>query len=704
LAGILRGSHFLKCLSAGIALALTTAAPGVRAQAAGEQQLPEVRVGDRRDQEVVVREAPGVLRSDVPLRDIPASVKVIPRAVIDEQQALRLDQALRNVPGVIFTDGGEGTNFTSRGFGLTMLRDGFRRTEFTEGDVNRADQDTFNIDRIEVVKGPASALFGRSNAGGLVNIVTKRPQPAPLGTLAVTAGSFDLRRATIDVGGALHASQGFAGRVNAAYEESNSFRDFVDSRREMAAPSFTWRIDHTLSVTLFGESISVTETPDVGLPRQGNRIVPGLPFSRFLGEPSTDRTKADVNEARLLIEKQAGNWLLRAALLKGTIEGSDFFTRGGALQADGRTLTRTIIDSVFDSNDEMAQLEAIGKLDFAGITHRLTVGVDAGTRKTDSVFNSAPAQPIDIFDPVYGRTGPTGPFSRFRQVLKQEALGAFVHDNLRLSEHWKLAVGLRFDRFRQGPAAGHPGNLPDREYERASPRAGIVFQPVPYVSWYAAYDRSFQTPNGFPLQADGTPLGPQKSILKETGVKTEWLDGRVVASTAIYRITRTNVGTPDLQNPGFQIAIGEQESEGFELDLSGEVLPGWKVLGAYGYTDAHITRANDRTQGRIPPNVPRHALSLWTSYELQSGDLRGLGFGAGAYYLSERQGDANNTFQVPGYTRMDAALFYKAKAWTARLNAYNMADRDILLNPTRAPFFKPDAPRHFLATVEWKFL
>jgi iron complex outermembrane receptor protein len=177
-----------------------------------EQVLPEVKVRERGEEGFVVKDAPGISRSEVPLRDIPASVTVIPRAVIDEQQALRLDQAVRNVSGVIFVDGGEGTNFTSRGFGITTLRDGFLRTEFTEGDVNRADQDTFNVERIEVLKGPASALFGRSNSGGVINIVTKRPQLTPVGTLALTAGSFDLRRATVDLGGALLASQGFAAR------------------------------------------------------------------------------------------------------------------------------------------------------------------------------------------------------------------------------------------------------------------------------------------------------------------------------------------------------------------------------------------------------------------------------------------------------------------------------------------------------------
>lgn len=699
-------SYSLKIVSAAVAAACSaTFTVSLHAQqSAVEQQLPEVKVREFKDEGFVAKEAPGVSRTDLPLRDIPASIKVVPRAVIDEQQALRLEQAVKNVSGVIFSDGGEGTNFSSRGFGITTLRDGFRRTEFTEGDLNRADQDTYNVERIEVLKGPASALFGRSNVGGLINIVTKRPQAVPVSAATLTGGSFGLRRATMDIGGALPQDSGFAARLNAAYEEAGSFRDTVESNRGLFAPTLSWRLDRTTTITLFGEYASVTQTPDVGLPRQGNQVIAGLPFSRFLGEATTDRSQADVRETRLLIEKDVGDWFLKAGLMKGTIENSEFFTRGAALQADGRTLNRTIIDSGFKSDDEMFQLEALGKLRLAGLSHRITVGMDAGTRKTDSIFNSAPANPIDIFAPVYGRTGPTGNFFRFSQLLKQDLFGAFAHDTISLGEHWKLALGVRFDRFKQGPLPGNPSSLPVRKFERTSPRAGLVYQPTPYLSWYLAYDKSFQAPNGFPFQFGGVPLEPQRSTLQEGGVKAEWLGGKLITTAAVYRIDRTNVGTRDLQNPGFQVAIGEQRSQGFELDVTGEVAPGWKVMAGYGYTDAEIVKDNNVTPGKIPPNVPRHAASLWTSYEFQGGDFKGLGFGLGAYHVGERQGDANNTFQVPAYTRIDAAVFYKLqKGVTARLNVYNLADRDILLNPTRAPFFKPDAPRNFLATLEWKF-
>ena len=698
--------HIRKRPLAALIAAFFIAPAGALAQQV-EQQLPEVKVREQKDEGFAAREAPGVTRSDLPLRDIPASVKVIPRAVIDEQQALRLDQAVRNASGVIFTDGGEGTNFSSRGFGITTFRDGWRRTEFTEGDLNRAEQDTYNVERIEVLKGPASALFGRSNSGGLINIVTKRPLASPVAQVNLTAGSFDLRRATVDIGNALAPDSGVAVRLNAGYEESNSFRDLVESRRELFAPSLSWRLDRTTTVTVFGEYASVRQTPDVGLPRQGNEILPGLPFSRFLGEPSTDRDDSEVRDARLLVEKEAGDWSFKAALRKGAIENASFFTRGAALRADGRTLDRAIIDSGFKSEDTMLQLEALGKLQFWSLAHRVTLGVDAGTRETTSLFNSARANEIDIFDPVYGRTGPapTATFFRFSQRLKQDLSGAFAHDTISLGERWKVALGLRLDRFKQAPSTGNPGALPTREYSRTSPRAGLVYQPQPYLSWYVAYDKSFQVPNGFPLQFGGAPLEPQRATLQEAGLKTEWLGGRLISTAAVYRIDRTNVGTRDLQNPGFQVAIGEQRSEGFELDVSGEVAPGWKLIAGYGYTDAEIVRDNAVAPGKMPPGVPRHAASLWTSYEFQGGDFKGLGVGAGAYYLSERQGDANNTFQVPSYTRIDATVFYKLnRALTARFNVYNLTDRELLLNPTRAPFFMPDAPRRYLATLEWKFL
>jgi iron complex outermembrane receptor protein len=661
--------------------------------------LEEVTVEGSGLESFSVDRAPGVTRSQVLLQDLPASVQVVPRAVIDEQQALRLDQAVRNVSGVVFVDGGEGTTFSSRGFGLTTLRDGFRRTEFTEGDLNRADQDTYNVEQVEVLKGPASVLFGRSNAGGIVNIVTKRPLPFPVAAATLNAGSFGLYRATVDLGSPLSAG-GVGARLNAGVEEAKSFRDGVESRQRMAAPALGWRPDAHTTLTLLGEFVTAEETPDVGLPRQGNGVVPGLPFSRYLGEPSTDFIRSEVREGRILFERDMEEWSLKGAFLQGTIENEEFFTRGASLQADGRTLNRSIIVSGFRSEDRLGQVEVVGKLSLAGLDHHVTLGIDAGERETDSRFSSAPANPIDIFEPVYGNTGATGSFFVFRQSLEQKLLGTFAHDVITLSPHWKLALGLRYDRFEQGPLPGNPRPLPKRTYERASPRAGLVYQPAKAVSAYLAYDRSFQVPNGFPLRFDGTPLEPQRGILHEAGLKIRWREGALSTTAAVYRIDRTNVGTRDLDHPGFQVAVGEQRSQGFEFDVAGEPAPGWKLIGGYAYTEAEVIRDNSVPAGKTLPGVPRRAASLWASYEHPRGPWRGLGFGLGLQHQSERQGDLNNTFQTPAFTRLDAAVFYKQKHWTARLNVYNVADRDILLNPTRAPFFRPGAPRTFLATLE----
>lgn len=668
----------------------------------GETVLEEVKVKGRGPQEMAADRAPGVTRSRVPLQELPASVQVIPRAVIDEQQALRLDQAVRNVSGVVFVDGGEGTSFSSRGFGITTLRDGFRRTEFTEGDLNRADQDTYNMERIEVLKGPASVLFGRSNAGGIVNIVTKRPRPLPVAAATLNAGSFDLYRATVDLGGSLSAGGELAARFNAGVEEAKSFRDWVESRRKMAAPALGWRLDAHTTLTLLGEIVTVEETPDVGLPRQGNGVVPGLPFSRFLGEPSTDVLRSEVREGRMLFERDLGEWSLKGALLRATVENDELFTRGATLQPDGRTLNRSLIVSGFRSEDVMAQVEVAGTWSLVGMEHRVTLGFDAGERETDSRFSAAPANPIDIFEPVYGNTGPTGSFFVFRQTLKQALLGAFAHDVVSLSPRWKLALGLRYDRFEQGPLRDNPAALPRRTYERVSPRVGVVYQPVKAVSGYLAYDRSFQVPNGFPLRFDGTPLEPQRGILHEAGLKVRWREGALSTTAAVYRIDRTHVGTRDLEHPGFQVAVGEQRSQGFEFDVVGEPAPGWKLIGGYAYTEAEVIRDNSVPAGKTLPGVPHHAASFWASYEHPRGPWRGLGFGLGLQHQSERQGDLNNTFQAPAFTRLDAAVFYKQKHWTARLNVYNVTDREILLNPTRLPFFRPDAPRTFLATLEFR--
>ncbi|BBK34887.1 ligand-gated channel [Allostella humosa] len=674
---------------------LPAATPGV-------VSLPGVSVEGRDSAAYRVRSATTATKTDTPIAKVPASVQVVPRAVLDDQQVLRIDEALRNVPGTVFVDGGEGKSIFSRGFAASVYRDGALRTEFTDGDSSATDLDAYNVERIEVLKGPASVLYGRGNPGGAVNIVTKRPLTTPAYEGRLVVGSNNLMRQQIDLTGALDPARHFAYRLNAVHETADSFRDEVTSRKVAVSPAFQWSPHGGTTVVLDGEIVNMRQTPDVGIPRQGNGPLAGVPIDRFLGEP-TDRFRNRKEQARLSLDHDFnGATNLRTSVLYSNTRNDDWYTRGAAVQADGRTLNRTIIDSGFEFEDLGWQADLTHKVVIAGMEHTFLVGAELAKRKTVSIFDSAAAAPIDIFQPVYGNTAPTAAFSRFRQETDRWQAGLYVQDQIELMRGLTLVLGGRFDHVDQKRTSpGAP--LPKKEDQAFSPRAGIVWQPIEPVSLYATYARSFTPVNAFPLSAGGQILEAEKADLYEAGIKLDLLGGRLSGTLAGYQIKRSNVNTPDLENPGFQVSEGEQESKGVEVSLSGEVLPGWKVIAGYAYTDARITAAANNTKGKRPAGIPEHTASLWSTYELQAGPLAGLGFGGGAVYVDDRFGTSANDFTVGGYTRVDAAVYYRGEGYTLRLNVNNLFDREYYLNPTRTPFLLPGAPRSFLLSLQANF-
>ncbi len=702
LARLLSGTGLVFSFTDARTVALT-AAPG---SSDGATVLAPVTVTSTQDaggemtRSYSARRASAGTKTDTPLEKVPASVQVVPRAVFDDQQALRVEEALRNVSGTVFVDGGEGKTFFSRGFSASLFMDGALRTEFTDGDGYSADLDSFNVQRIEVLKGPSSVLYGRGNPGGTINIVTKRPQAEQSFDVRATMGAHGLARGAVDLGGPLDEQGIFGYRLNAVYEHAESFRDEVESDRKHIAPMMQWKPTGDTVVLLDVELADIDQTPDVGIPRIGNGPLGGVPRDRFLGEP-TDNSQNNKEQVRLRVEHAFSEATsLRAGLGYADTRNKSYFTRGNALAADGRTLNRSIIDSAFEFQDLDAQVDLTQKVWLGGQEHTLLFGVEAAKRDTLSIFNSAAAAPIDVFNPVYGNTAPTGAFSLFRQGTERKSYGAFGQAQISISDALTLVFGGRFDWVEQERTTGTPLMKDDFAF---SPRVGAVYQVAEPISVYATYARSFTPVNGFPLTFGGETLEPERGELWEGGVKLGLLDDRLTANAALYQIERQNVGTPDLANPGFQINAGEQRSRGVEFDLAGELMPGWRLIASYAYTDARVTKAANNTAGRRPAGIPKHSASLWSTYEFRSGDLAGLGFGAGVFVVDNRYGNAANTFEVDGYLRADATVYYRFENYTFRLNVQNLFDEEYYLNPTRANFLLPGSPTTFLFSIQGNF-
>jgi len=648
---------------------------GVVPGGAGVEGTPEpdaiqvVVTGEQEPGGYTVREAT-VTRLDVPLRDIPRSIQVVPQQVIEDQNAIRLDEALRNVSGAArdSTFGGTADAFLLRGFMADIYRNGLPEVVFAS--TFSSLRETVNIERVEVLRGPASILFGSLSPGGVINLVTEQPLEEPFYEIDFSIGNYSLYRPSIDFSGPLTGDGLLLYRLNAVYENSSSFRDFTDIERVFVAPVVEWRISDRTNLTFELEYLNDERPFDRGLVAIGDTVA-DIPISRRLGEPSDVRRVEDLSVGYRLDHEINDDWTLRNSF---RALFSDNYTR----RFEPRSLDETtgILQREFrivegDRQGYSLRTEAAGNFATGSIQHRVLVGIDLSRVLTDETgFRVRPSEPINIFDPVYFRQIPDAPLS-FASATRTNSLGLYVQDLVSFTDQLKFLVGGRFDLVDQN----NRDPLSDSETYQGdtafSPNVGIVYQPTEEISLYGSFSRSFQ-PN-FALRADGSFLEPERGTQYEIGVRGIFLDERLIANLSLYRLTKTNVGITDPDNPDFSIPVGEQRSQGIELDVTGEILPGWNVIATYAYTDAVSTEGDDfAPEGNQFINVPRHSASLWTTYEVQSGNLQGLGAGIGLFFVDERPGDLENTFTLPSYLRTDAAIYYRRNNWRVALNFKNL--------------------------------
>lgn len=648
----------------------------------------EVIVTASRTQEgYTVPNATTATRTDTPLRDIPQSIQVVPKEVIEDQQVIRLDDALRNVSGVVQNSADpRGQRFQIRGFdSASVIRNGFPQTFGFTG--NSAFQDLTNVEQIEVLKGPAAILFGVSEPGGVINLVTKKPLSEPFVDLEVKAGNRNLISPSIDLSGPLTEDGSILYRLNASYRREDSDRNFdTPIERFFVAPVLQFKLGERTDFTVELEYIDDTRPGDFGLVAIGNRVA-DIPFETNLGELD-DRLEAESIRAGYQFEHRfSDQWKIRNAFNYKTYDSrfASFF-RLGFDEASG-TLFRAFIDLDQPSTTYEMQTTLTGEFETGPIGHKLLIGLDLNRR--DAVGNIGrgdfgAAAPFNIFNPVYGvipRPNPENDPIFFDGDTRAERLGVFLQDQITLLDNLKLLAGIRYDTVRQTstnrPSFFNPTSSTTEQTDDAfTPRLGLIYQPIEEISLYGSFSRSFN-PNSATTVAGGI-LDPERGEQFEIGARGELLDGRLVTSLALFTISKTNVATSDPNNPLFSVNSGSQRNRGLEFDIAGELLPGWNLIANYAYIDSEITAANDPTQGNRIFNVPEHNFNLWTNYEIQTGSLRGLGFGIGFNFVSDRFGDNANSFILEDYFLTNAAISFKRDGWKAAINFRNIFDVDYI--------------------------
>lgn len=621
-------------------------------------------------------------RTDTSLRDIPQSIQVIPQQVLRDQNVTNLVEALRNVPGAGFNNTARSqfdssVNFRGFNSGNNVLRDGLSENT---GD-NISGFETAGIERIEVIKGPTSVLYGRGGLGGSVNYVTKQPLSEPHYSLSVAAGNFNFYRGAIDLSGPLNDSKTVLYRLNLAAQTTESFFDFFDAQRYFVAPTFTWQLGDRTKLTIATEYLDRPQSSDqgYGLPAIGT-VLPNpngkIPRNRYIAEPDSFENSDSIRVGYNLEHSFSQNWQLRNAFKFLQTDYNRKFSVGTELADDNQTLSRAFIDD--DNNYELFNSDTyvVGKFSTGSIRHQLVTGINLTRNETKQAGLVRQASSINLFNPVYGQ--PLGDVTfEYDELSSIDTLGIYVQDQIALAENLKLLLGVRFDTFSQTDKDRLANTEASLSGNAFSPRVGIVYQPIQPISLYASYSRSFTPTIGTSFEGDA--FQPERGTQYEVGVKAD-LNDKLSATLALYDLTRSNVLTNDTR-PGvppdtYSIQVGEQKSRGVELTLEGEILPGWNIIAGYAYTEAKVTEDNTLPVGLRFRAVPENTFNLWTSYEFQRGSLQGFGAGVGLFFVGERPGDTSNTFELPSYLRTDAAIFYKRDRFRAALNFRNLFDVD----------------------------
>ena len=641
-------------------------------------------------------------RNDTPLAEVPQAVSVVPVQVLDDLDSSNVERALDFAGGVARqNDFGGLTLYEYSVRGLTtaaFYRDGFAASR---GYMNSPDP--ANLERIEVLKGPSSSLYGQGDPGGTVSLVSKQPQASPFTRLELGAGSWDRYRGTLDTNGALTDDASLLGRLNLAVEDAGHLRDHLGSERQLVAPSLAWEASPQTRVLLQAEVLRSRQVFDRGIVAPGGDL--GAVSRRsFFGEPRDGHVANNNETIQAALEHDLNpDWTLRLAshYKQGRLQGHA--TEPSSLQPDQRTLNRNLRYRDYDWQDAIGQLELHGQVQTGGIEHRLLIAAEYERYALEErMLRSVNGMPIDLYQPNYGQ--PRLPFAASRsghtnELVHGRALN--VQDQLRLSERLFALVGARYDHYQQRLDNEITGGRSRQTQEQLTPRAGVLYQLTPDVGVFANASRSFKPNRG--ADATGRAFDPEQGSGYEVGTKIDLFDGELGLTVAAFQLNKENVLTSDPANGDFNIAAGEVRSRGLDLQLSGQ-LGAVRLIGGYAFVDAHVSRDTRLASGTRLANVPRHSGSLLAVYEFKDGQWRGLELGGALHHVGKRAGDSTGTgFELPGYSTVDALARYRLNdQLTLGVNANNLFDKRYYEHAYNNLWVMPGEPRNLSMNLSWQ--
>ncbi|GEC16935.1 ligand-gated channel [Nitrobacter winogradskyi] len=612
-------------------------------------------------------------KTDTPIIEVPQSISVVTRDQMQTRQVQSLPETLRYTAGVHAEMGGNQTDFAvaMRGFnaGGTYLN-GLRT-------LNNHSVDPYGLERVEVMRGPASVLYGQGQPSGIIGLVTKRPTEKALHEVQLQGGNFGRKGGAFDFGGPVTSDNTLLYRFTGLIRESGNGIDFSNDQRTFLSGAVTWRPTAATEITAFSVYQKTDFRANYGLPAQGT-VLPNpngrIPITRFIGEPNVSQRNAEMAVVGYNLEHRATDSVIFRQNLQYSHEGynTDDIAPSG-LQADLRTLNREAYRSRFSWDtfaiDNQAELKAT-----TGVLHHTVLfGVDYRWRKsTETATYDGVVGPLDVFAPVYG--SPVFiPADNYGPRQNQNFTGIYLQDQIKL-DRWILTLGGRHDwaDSKTTNIFNPNGTVTSQNDSAFTKRAGLGYEFDSGVVPYISYADSFLPISGTTF--DGTPFKPESGVQYEAGIKYQPKDMNLRMTAAVYDLKRQNVTTPDPDHPGRSIQTGEVTSRGFEFEAVASLTSNLNLTAAYAYNDARVTRSNGANLGKRPVTMPPHVASLWADYTIREGALNGLGLGGGVRYVSASAGDSLNTFYAPAYTVVDAMARYDIDNWRVLINVSNLFD------------------------------
>jgi iron complex outermembrane receptor protein len=673
------------------------------------------------------------LKSDAPVRDIPMTVKSYTSSFIKAVDSKQMADLYTYMNGV--NRAGDGVyDITMRGFEGSGADSGNVLYNGLPGLAGRLNSpNVANIERIEILKGPASVLYGLLRPAGLVNIITHRPQAERqhlfdfrTGTFFGTGPSFGDRnsfRAATDLTGPLGNSTKFLYRLTAAYDNAKSFRDFTDGEEIYVVPSATWNASAGTILIVESEYRRTSGAFDNGLIAPRNDINFVAPITTRYQEPD-DWVKEQGWTASTYLTKLFSGGVSWNLNWRGVFHHDQRVAfENNRVENDNRRVRRRYRNQLNQREYNFLDTTVRKSIKTGSVEHGLLFGLNGGREQQDfdSIASGDVGFFVDLRHPVYGQQPPANPTPGAHTVTDYYRLGTYLQDQITFSSRWKGLASVRYDVEDQHIKELRLNNpAKDNTVGAAVPTAGVVFQPDQHWSIYGSFAQSFLPPPASAQDINGrNDFVPERGRQFEGGVKAELAQGRVDATAALFHIKKNNVLVPG-PAPGTSEQIGQERSRGLEFDLRLRPVDHWQTILGYTYVDAVVTKDSDlRKVGARLRNTSKHAFNLWSRYDISSGRAKGLGFGLGLIRRGDRAGSfpdqvvvgnpipgepfPSEILHLPGYFRADAGIYYVRERYELTLRVNNIADELYYESAFNLVRIRPGNPREATLSARLRF-